>query len=181
MHPYNFTWASERCVEIPIALSLLSAETRPFLEVGNVLSHYVKIDHDVLDKYEKAAGVTNADAVDFSTTTRYGLILSISTLEHIGMNEDPDTRGPSKTLTAIKNLSSLLAPSGKMIATVPLGYNPAMDQLLDEGRLFTKQIFMKRTSKQTWLQASHSDVQGAKYGTPFKYANAICIWTIEGH
>ena len=179
LHPHNFTWASERCVEIPIAIGYLREVAGPVLEVGNVLSHYMKVSHEVVDKYENAPGVLNVDAVDFSTANRYGLILSISTLEHLGMKEDPDVRGPSKTLAAIKNLCSLLAPSGKMIATVPLGYNPAMDQLVDDGRLFTKRLFMKRISKQNWMQTSYGDVRGTKYGTPFKYANAICIWTIE--
>jgi hypothetical protein len=39
---------------------------RNVLEVGNVLSHYFPVHHDVLDKYEKAKGVINEDVVEFS-------------------------------------------------------------------------------------------------------------------
>jgi hypothetical protein len=32
-----------------------------FLEVGNVLNHYFKLNHDVIDKYEKGKNVKNID------------------------------------------------------------------------------------------------------------------------
>lgn len=120
IHPYNFTWASERCIEVPIVMSYLKRATLPVLEVGNVLSHYFKVNHHIVDKYEMAPGVQNMDAAEFSTDVRYGLILSISTLEHIGMDGDDET-DESKTIKTIQNLCWLLAPSGKIVATVPLG------------------------------------------------------------
>src|SRR5579872_7186960 len=61
-HRYNATWRNERAVEIPIAREFI-AQSRGgnVLEVGNVLSHYGPVQHDVLDKYEKAEGVINED------------------------------------------------------------------------------------------------------------------------
>jgi hypothetical protein len=177
-HPYNFTWASERCIEVPIAMSYLKRATLPVLEVGNVLSHYFNVSHHIVDKYEMAPGVQNVDAMAFSTNVRYGLILSISTLEHIGMYKDGEIV-ESKIMKTILNLRSLLAPSGKIVATVPLGFNPAMDRIVDDGKLFASRIFMKRTSRETWTQADYDEVKGARYGEPFKYANAICVWIIE--
>src|SRR4030042_5946077 len=45
-HPYNETWDNERAIEIPIALSFLNEnKNKEILEIGNVLSHYVPINH----------------------------------------------------------------------------------------------------------------------------------------
>jgi hypothetical protein len=38
----------------------------------------------VLDKYEQAPGVINEDVVSFSPPQKYDLIVSVSTLEHVG-------------------------------------------------------------------------------------------------
>ena len=57
-------------------------------EVGSVLSHYFPINHDVLDKYEKGHGVINQDVVDFKPHNKYDLIVSISTLEHVGFDDN---------------------------------------------------------------------------------------------
>jgi len=63
---YNTTWRNERAIEIPVVYDIVAQETGDILEVGNVLSHYFHINHDVVDKYEKAEGVTNEDIVDYS-------------------------------------------------------------------------------------------------------------------
>ena len=67
---------------------------------------------------------------------KYDLIVSISTLGHVGFNEERFSElpglvaHPDKTLHAIQNLRGLLSHRGKIIATVPLGYNLALDELL---------------------------------------------------
>jgi hypothetical protein len=51
IHPV--TWRNERTVEIPIVLEILNRyNTSNVLEVGNVLSYYSKVDHDIVDKYD---------------------------------------------------------------------------------------------------------------------------------
>jgi len=105
-HFCNKTWKNERGVEIPIFRDiLLRHQTARILEVGNVLSHYVPIHHDVVDKYEVAPGVINQDIVEFAPTARYDLILNISTLEHVGWDEVP--REPAKLLQAIEHLRGI--------------------------------------------------------------------------
>ena len=81
-------------------------EGRNILEVGNVLSHYFRVHHDVIDKYEKTNGVINIDAVDFDPPKRYDLIVTISTLEHVGWNEN--SRDSTKIPSAIENLKGLI-------------------------------------------------------------------------
>ena len=104
-HPYNRTWKNERGVEIPIFRELLfKHEGKRVLEVGNVLSHYFPIHHEVVDKYEVAPGVINRDIVEFVPQDKFDLIISISTLEHVGWDEQPQK--PIKLLQAIDHLRS---------------------------------------------------------------------------
>ena len=84
------TFLNERTIEVPIVTRELAR--RPgasILEIGNVLNQYVHIPHTVVDKYERASGVLNVDVVDFDPGVQYDLIVSISTLEHVGWDETP--------------------------------------------------------------------------------------------
>jgi len=161
---YNTTYANERAVEIPIAMAVVRQypEER-VLEAGNVLAHYYPHHHDVLDKYEQASGVMNGDVVDFQPGKVYDLIVSISTLEHVGWDEEP--RDPPKILRGIEHLASLLAPGGKLFVTLPIDYNATLDGFLKEGRVpFTSIAFMKRISNDNlWREANWAEVQDAKY------------------
>lgn len=75
LHNYNLTWSNERGVEVPVAWRLVERSGgKRILEVGNVLSHYHDVRHDVVDKFERAPGVVNQDMVDFDPRTRYDLI-----------------------------------------------------------------------------------------------------------
>lgn len=180
-HPYNTTWKNERAVEVSIALrKLQSCRRGRILEVGNVLSHYMRCEHDIVDKYEKAEGVLNEDVVDFQPPGRYDLIVSISTLEHVGWDEEP--REPNKVLRALENLETrCLAPGGQIVVTAPLGYNPEMDRLLSDGVLqFTKAYYLKRVSRDNeWIEVDWVDVCGAKYDNPFPHANGVVVGIIE--
>ena len=173
---YNTTWKNERAVEIPIVWEIVSNCHGKILEVGNVLSHYHPFPHDIVDKYEKAEGVINQDAADFRPSERYDLIVSISTLEHIGLDEEP--KDPKKVLKTIENLKeNCLAYGGTMIITVPLGHNPELDKSLKQGNNdLGKQYYLKRISKNNlWRETNLNSVQNMKYDSPFPNANAIVI------
>jgi hypothetical protein len=172
-HRYNLTWTNERSVEVPIVWNVLKkCKGKNVLEVGNVLSHYFPVKHEILDKYEIAKGIINQDIVDFKPNKKYDLIMSISTLEHVGFDE-PE-KEPSKILRALENLKSL--SNGQTIATVPLGFNPYLDKLLSERVADFKMQCMKKTSKDNeWIEAPWEDVKGSKRNFPFKGTNAIVI------
>jgi hypothetical protein len=127
------TWLGERAVELPIVMKIVRKyQDANILEIGNVLAHHVQFQHDVLDKYETVNGVINEDVVDFKPKKKYDLIVSVSTLEHVGWDERP--RDDMKIPRAIGNLRTLITPrSGTIIVTLPLGYNSALDKLLKEG------------------------------------------------
>ena len=174
-HPHTVTWKNERAVEIPIARSLLDrARGGRVLEAGNVLSHYFPVAHEVVDKYEAAPGAIREDIVDFRSGRAYDLILCISTLEHVGWDESP--RDPDKLLRAAEHLRGLLAPGGALAVTLPLGYNPRLDELLEGGRLpFTERHHYLRTSPRGWREAAWEEVCGARYGTPYPSANGLVV------
>ena len=189
-HLHNTTWKNERAVEIPIILEKIQFchyQGGRILEVGNVLSNYVHFQHDIVDKYEKADGVINQDVVDFQPLSenendKYDLIVSISTMEHVGWDETP--RDPRKIPLAFENLTTrCLAPGGEIVVTLPIGYNTYLDKLLKEDKdkiRFTEQYYLKRISDDNkWTQVGGGEVREAKYGTPFPYANVLVIGIIK--
>jgi cyclopropane fatty-acyl-phospholipid synthase-like methyltransferase len=163
-------------VEVPIVWEFLRNSQGKILEVGNVLSHYYHVTHDVLDKYEKGDGVINQDIVDFHPMTRYDIIVSISTLEHVGWDENP--KDPKKVLRAIENLTkNCLTQGGIMITTVPLGHNPELDNKIKQGCTgLGNQYFLKRLSKKNvWKQTDLEECKEVKYDFPFQRGNAIVV------
>ena len=129
---YGLTWVTERAVEVPVAQRLLERHSgERVLEVGNVLSHYMPVEHEVVDKYERAAGVRNVDIFDLSAEPAYDLVIAISTLEHVGRDESP--REPARAVRAFEHLRDLLRPGGTLFATVPAGYNAELDAALATG------------------------------------------------
>ena len=181
-HDYNMTWRNERCVEVPLARALLAEFTGArVLEVGNVLSHYFPVSHDVVDKYERAPGVRNEDVVDFAPLQRYDCIVSLSTLEHVGWDETP--REPGKALRALSHLvERCLAPGGRMLVTFPVGHNRDLDQAFAADRLpFTRSHCMKREGRFAhWREASCAEIRDAAYGHPHPFANGLVIGMVRG-
>lgn len=174
-HKYNEAWGNERTVEIPIIKKYVEEYgCDEILEVGNVLSHYFKTCHDVVDKYEKATDVINQDVVDYNPLKRYQLIVSISTLEHVGWDEEP--QDPEKVFLALDNLKNCLAVGGKLIVTIPMGGNPHLDNYLKTGKIkFSENYYLKRISKSNRWVGLGSDFIEASYGSPYPLANALFV------
>jgi len=176
-HPYNMTWASERCVEIPIA-RYFAARFSPesTLEVGNVLSHYGAVTHVVIDKFERAPGVVNEDITTFQPKRSYDLVLSISTFEHIGFDDESEGRSAEKILAAVRVCRGFLSDRGQMVITVPVGYNPQLDELIASNGLQTAaETFLRKVGPQKWLEVPKSEALRCKYKEPYPYANAIVV------
>jgi hypothetical protein len=180
-HWYNATYENERTVEVPIIWQFVKSHRgKMVLEAGNVLSHYYAVDHDIVDKYEVGRRVINEDLVAFKREDkRYDLVISISTLEHLGWDETP--RDPLKPLIAIRNLTELLSPGGIIAITIPIGYNPHLDTLIRENRVrFNRRICLKRISGDNlWRQVDWEEIRYAKYNSPFPFANGLVIGVIQ--
>jgi len=175
-HPYNQTYCNERAVEIPIVWPMVQqVPPERVLEIGNVLSHYFPTRHDIVDKFEQAPGVQNVDVVDFRPTQSYDLIVSISTLEHVGFNEQP--LEPEKPARAIRHLQHCLSPRARLVITIPMGFNPHLDRMLLEGRIpLDDPLYLRRISADNrWREASWEDIRNAQYGHPYRNANGLVV------
>lgn len=180
LHPYNASFANERAIEVSIAKKIVeNNKNKNILEIGNVLSHYTSINHTVVDKYEKATGVINEDALTFKPKKRFDLIISVSTFEHIGLDEED--KDPKKILKVIRHLKTLLNKKGEIFFTVPIGYNKNLDKQIKLSQLpLTKSFFLKRQSMQnTWKETSKTEALKQKYNTPYPNANAIMVGIVN--
>jgi hypothetical protein len=93
-----------------------------------------------------------------------------------------ETRDDSKILHAIENMKGLLrSPHGLMVITFPLGYNPILDRLLQDGAIqFTNRYYLKRISKDNkWKQIAWEDVKDSQYGKPYIQGNALVVALFE--
>jgi hypothetical protein len=180
-HHYNRAWRNERSVELTLALDFLQGTPAGrTLEIGNVLSHYVSVKHDILDKYEGSPGVLNDDIVDFHPPELYDRVVSISTLEHVGWDERP--REPDKVLRAYKRILGLVGEGGSILLTCPFGQNPHLDEYLQAGEIhFPVQVVLKRVSADNrWVATTLDDVRGARYHHPYRNANALFVGIVPG-
>ncbi len=182
-HPYGVTWKNDRAIEIPIIWSIMKENKgKKILEVGNVLSHYFNITHTVVDKYEKdkyeGSKVVNQDIVSYSPEEKYDLIVSISTIEHIGWDED--IKDPMKTLHVFNNLKKMLNKAGKIVVTIPWAYNQNIDKLLKDEKISFDDIYcMKKIARRKWAEASWEEVKDMKYNYPYSNTNALIIGIIN--
>jgi SAM-dependent methyltransferase len=180
-HWHGMTYLIERIVEVPIIWERVQAHRgQRILEVGNCLSFFFPRSHDVIDKYDTQEGVMHVDIVDFQPAAPYDLIVSISTIEHVGWDE-PE-KDPDKTRVALEKMIRCLAPNGELVVTWALGYNPHIDRLLREGQLrFSETYFMKRVTHYSnrWQEVGWNDVKDARYGAPFRSGNAIVIGVVR--
>ncbi len=180
-HTYNHSWKNERTVEVSIIGALVrDSHAERILEIGNVLLNYSNAyRHTVLDKYEPGFGIIHEDIATFHPEKPYDLVVSISTLEHVGWDETP--RDPEKILRTLVTIRErCLAPNGTAIITMPWGFNPHVDRWFREGRkLFDRVYFLKRmTADNQWKEVPFSEVENCIYGHPFPSANAVIIGVI---
>ena len=174
----RWAWRNERCVELGLgryAVGLRKPED--VLEVGNVLPLSGVSGHTVVDKYERGPGVINEDIVDFAPGRRYGLVVSFSTVEHVGWDEEP--QDPDKARVALRAMSDLAGESGQMLVTIPIGYHRQLegdfvsgDAPFDDVCLLVKQSRLAR-----WEPRPVQERTGIGYGAPYAAGNAILVGT----
>jgi hypothetical protein len=151
------------------------------LEVGNVLSHYSDVKHTVVDKWEKGRGmnVINEDILDYRPNRTFDLIVSISTIEHIGWDGKP--RCPERVLEVFPKLQSMLRTNAKAVLTIPVGYNRFLDKCLSEERIpFSEAFFLtKKNAENEWTESDAVSALRYEYDRPFPYANALAVLILD--
>lgn len=175
-HRYNRTWLNERAVEVALALEVLDERGGgEVLEVGNVLGHYGRRGHHVVDKYERGPDVDNEDVVGLPLDRTYDLVLSISTLEHVGLDEP--VVDPAKVDVAVRRLRSVVRPGGLLWVTVPVGYNHHLDRALRAGDLGLEPVLALRRSSRAnhWHQVDLHQVWDARYDRLLYTAHGLVV------
>ena len=176
-HRYNVTWANERALEIPIARAVIEGiASECLLEVGNVLSHYLPVRHTVLDKFEAGAGVVNEDILSWNPGRSFDLILSVSTYEHIGFDDDDRDPTGARILEAIQRSRGWLNPGGRLVLTAASGYNPAFDALVAGNRFGAdRRHFYWRATWGRWEVCDEARYLATHYNRPHAFGNALVV------
>lgn len=180
-HSHNHTWANERAIEIPLVLSRIKGiDVKDILEVGNVLSYYMDVKWSIIDKYEVDRKVINEDIASFNPKRKYKTIISISTMEHVGFDEE--VKDEKKILRALDNLKNrCLAKGGSITITMPIGWNPNVDKLLLENKIvFDETYYFKRDRwDNRWTESSKEDALGTMFAKPYIGANGLVLGIIR--
>lgn len=165
---YNTTRLNERAVEIAIAKDFVERNALS-LEVGNVLGYYNVFAKKVIDRYEEGEDVENTDI--FGIKGVYKSIVSISTVEHVGLDEDRED-GKS-AIDALEYLISRKSKNGSLLVTVPAGYNPKLDSYLKKGSIAPKECTFVRDGGLNWIQTE--DLIFEPYGKTTQWAESVWI------
>jgi len=178
-HPYKRSWLTERAVEVPIAQALVDGHTdRRIIEIGNVLSHYAPQSHTIVDKYEEQPGVLNLDVFDLEQLGQFDLVVVISTIEHVGRDEEP--QDPELAVKALHALDALVAPGGRLLLTVPIGYHYGLDAALRDGSFpFTRTSALRRVGATRWEEVSPETVWHRPYDFLLYAARAVFVAEYE--
>ncbi|NDG27329.1 MAG: hypothetical protein EB120_09160, partial [Proteobacteria bacterium] len=84
------------------------------------------------DKYEQAENVINEDIEFFNPGKKYDLIISISTLEHVG-NDAPEEIDSAKLGRVLKHITeNLISETGTIIITLPINQNKNTDSYISK-------------------------------------------------
>jgi hypothetical protein len=107
------------------------------------------------------------------------LIVSISTLEHIG--RDDDTNDPDKIFSVINNLRNCLSAKGLLIFSIPIGYNQSLDNNIFQGNINIndKYYLQRKTKDNRWAEISEETAKLSQYNFPYRAGNAILIAYIK--
>ncbi|MBN2421490.1 hypothetical protein JXB27_04390 [Candidatus Woesearchaeota archaeon] len=176
---YGMCWNSERTIEMPIIIKILdkmNAKHRNMLEIGNVLNNYKKYGQIVVDKFEKNKGVINEDILNYKTKKKFDIMVSVSTLEHVGWDETPSK--PENILLAVKNIKqNILKKGGILLFTIPIGYNPYIDSLIAKNKIkLEKEWYFKKISlSNKWKETTKKYAFSREYNYPYECANALFI------
>jgi hypothetical protein len=167
----RWTWRNERCVEIALGSHVLEGRhPSRVIELGNVLPLAGLGGHPVIDKYERGDGVLNVDILDYVPTGRFDLAISISTLEHVGWDEDP--RDPGKAAAALERLAEL---ADDLLVTIPVAYHPAFEDAFVEGPFDRVELLVKTARDARWAPRPLAERSRVRFAAPYANANGILV------
>ena len=181
---YNLSWRNERAIEIPIFQRLIRENSKAnILEVGCVLKRYkssTKSNWTIVDKFEKFGNTLNLDIIDYNPRKKFDLILSISTIEHIGLEDGSSEK--NKVTKAINHIvTNCLSKNGKFIFSIPIGYNKYLDHKIFSKRIhLSKVYFFKKCKNNDWVEVDREKVVDCEYNKYYRIgARGLLIGIID--
>jgi len=184
----------ERCVEYPWVFARIPEGAAKILDAGSVFN-YDYIVHQEKLKNKSLTCVTLAPEVYCFYRERvsylfedlrqlpirdesFDMVISISTLEHIGLDntrytEDGSYRenNPESFVSAVRELNRVLKPGGRLLVTVPFGKYHAFDwlQQFDTGMISQlKDGFAGKTVEESYFRYTET---GWNFSRPAACAN----------
>lgn len=183
---------SERAIEYTWALRNIEIENGKILDVGckgtlfpvllaGIGFEVWGIDMSDIGRYKSRHPNFRFVKGDVATAplpeNYFDVITIISTIEHIGLEDDGD-------IECMKRLRSLLSDKGKIILTTPYG-SPALferSRIYDRERLarifeglrVKRMDFFKELEEGKWLPAEEAEVSGIKH-TSEKVHSIVCV------
>ena len=165
VHWYNSPTTNEREIELPMAKHYLSKHHKNFksvIELGAVTCYYYAIHHNIIDLMDKHPLVTfrmNAHDFDFTNLN----VLSISTIEHIE--------------EGYKVIDRIFKTAKSWFITIPIGFNPELDEWLQENTPPGNMFFLLKTGE-GWIPLVENC-----WGYPAKRetapAKSLCVMSNE--
>jgi hypothetical protein len=171
--PFRYT---ERTIELALADKFLKNVRGSVTEVGAVTPYYwpgrVK---EVIDPMDKSPYVTNRiDWLEYEEEIES--LLSISTFEHIGLDDYSLKKDPSKTKVAFQKLVQI---KGDILCTFPGGYNNHLDQMVFElCRQKSKlniYIFQRGILGNNWKQVDPKEIGTFNFSYGPFWANTLIV------
>ncbi len=130
-----------------------------------MLGSYGHAGHRVVDRYDESEGVDQRDIFDLIIPTRS--VVAISTIEHVRWDEPDVAPNPIAGIDALERLKFL---AERLLVTVPLGYNLALDGWLLRGPHGATRASTLVRNGNSWLQTTAPEWR--PYGP---WANSIWI------
>lgn len=177
-HPYNNAAHNMRSVEVPIVRRYIDkTQQARTLEIGNVLEHYGPRWWPVVDVREQGPSIVNQNVMKWEPVEPYDLIFSISTIEHIGHGKYRGYAAPTTPADVIERVRGWLEPQGVFVATVPMGYNEALDQqVLEETTGADTMWFMRRVNDENeWEECTKEEALAMPFDGRWRWGSGMAV------
>jgi len=101
---------------------------------------------------------------------RFSLVVSISTLEHVGWDEEP--KDPDKAAAALAAVDRL---GDELLVTIPVDYHRGFEQVFIDGPFDSVVLAVKTSRRGVWERRPLSELSDVRYGHPYALGNGILV------
>jgi hypothetical protein len=167
-HPHNSTITNERCIELTLAFRYLDmVGSSNTIEMGAVTPYYKKGNHICYDPKDPYAN----QSLSCGEIEALGKnVLSISTIEHVGMNEHGID---AKKQDAYDFILRTIDQASSCLISWPIGYQLSLDNFFKTNKSFFNYFYYVKHGNKHWELSFEDSALDLQYGKPFNNANAV--------